>query len=519
MKKLITLTAIVLLAGIAGFAQKPVGIDSTYGKNGYTMQIPSVGQNNYGGLCLGSNDTVFITGYMDGSDENLFVIKKDNKGNNVGSFGSNSQVILDPLLGADDRAQSIHQLPDGKMLVCGSMSGMNDLDIFLMRLNADGTIDASFSNNGMSHFNMIGNDGVVKMIVANNKVYIGSHSTVNGKYTDAYIIRMNMDGTLDQTFGTMGFTTIDPNNGDMETLYDFEVAKDGSVIVVGRTQTLAFVTKMYMCKLKSNGKIDVAFGNNGYYLHTEAGATRLSCVKIAPDNSIFWGGYHEVNSFNVALMLKMDNDGKLNALFGSGNGKVSLNMAAQTEQTIRAIHILHDGRIFVAGGVETVGTGTYGFTAIFEKNGNISTGYHGKGYHVAPLLDSAAEFAFEDIVMQSDSLLLVSGVYLDSSAKFGVFVMRLKNEQPVVVSVNNIATADYKTNVYPNPSTGIFSIKTDGNHEVKLVNMFDISGKQVAGWNRAQDSYTVPAHIPNGLYYISISFRDGVENRKLILNR
>ncbi len=519
MKKLITLTAIVLLAGIAGFAQKPVGIDSTYGKNGYALHIPSANQNNYGGICLGNNDTILMTGYVDGSDENLFVIKKDNKGNNVASFGTNSQVILDPLLGANDRAESIYQLPDGKMLVCGSMTGMNDMDIFLMRLNADGTIDASFSNNGMSHFNMTGSDGMVKMIVKDNKVYIGSHSLVNGKYTDAYIIRMNMDGTLDQAFGTMGFTTIDPNNGDMETLYDFDIAKDGSIIAVGRTQTQAFVTKMYMCKMKANGKIDVTFGNNGYYQHTEVGFTRLTCVKTAPDNSIFWGGYHEVNSFNVALMLKIDSDGKLNSVFGSGNGKVSLNMAAQTEQTIKAMHVLPDGRIFVAGAKETIGVGTYGFTAIFEKNGNISTNYHGKGYNIAPLPDSAAEFGFEHIVMQSDSQLVLSGVYLDSAFKYGVFVTRLKNEPPPVNSVKNIAGTSYNTHVYPNPSTGTFSINADGSHEVNAVYVFDISGKQVAGWHNVQDSYSIPVHIPNGLYYISISFADGVENRKIILNR
>ncbi len=519
MKKLITLAAIVLLAGTAGFAQKPMGIDSTFGKNGYAMQIPSVNGSHYGGICLGKNDTVFLTGYTDGSDENLFIIKKDSKGQNVGTFGTNSQVTLDPLLGADDRGKSIYQLPDGKLLVCGSMTGMNDLDIFLSRHNEDGTIDATFSNNGMSHFNMIGNDGVVKMIVSDGKVYIGTHSTVNSKYTDAYIIRMNMDGTLDQTFGTMGFVTIDPNNGDMETLYDFVVAKDGSIIAVGRTQTQAFVTKMYMCKITKSGKIDLTFGNNGYYIHTEAGFTRLTCVKIAPDNSIFWGGYHEVNSLNVALMLKMDSDGKLNSTFGSGNGKVSLNMAAQTEQVIRAIYILQDGRIFVAGAKQTMGSPNVGFTAIFEKNGNLNTGYHGTGFHLAPVPDSAAEFVFEHIAMRSDSQLVVSGVYIDSVFKYGVFVTRFKNEPPPVNSVNNIATADYSANVYPNPSAGTFSVKTDGGYEVKAVNISDISGKQVAGWTNAQDSYTVPTNIPNGLYYISISFEDGVENRKLILNR
>lgn len=519
MKKLFVLTVIVALAGVAGFAQMPAGIDSAFGKNGYAVQIPSANQNNYGGICLGNNDTILITGYVDGSDENLFVVKKDNKGNNVASFGTNSQVILDPLLGANDRAESIYQLPDGKMLVCGSMTGMNDMDIFLMRLNADGTIDNTFSNNGMSHFNMAGSDGMVKMIVKDNKIYIGCHSLVNGKYTDAYIIRMNMDGTLDQTFGTMGFTTIDPNNGDMETLYDFDIAKDGSIIAIGRTQTQAFVTKMYMCKIKANGKIDVTFGNNGYYLHTEAGFTRLTCVKVAPDNSIFWGGYHEVNSLNIALMLKIDSDGKLNPVFGSGNGKVSLNMAAQTEQVIKAIHVLPDGRIFVAGAKETIGVGTYGFTAIFEKNGNISTNYHGTGFHIAPLPDSAAEFGFEHIVIQSDSQLVLSGVYLDSAFKYGVFVTRLKNEPPAVNSVKNIAATPYNTNVYPNPSMGTFSIQADGNHVVKIVNMYDVTGKQVANWHHAQDSYSIPAHIPGGLYYISISFEGRTENRKLILNR
>ncbi len=519
MKKLITLTAIVLLAGIAGFAQKPFGIDSSFGKNGYALHIASVSDNEYESMHIAKNDTIFIAGYTDGADENLLIIKKDPKGQNVTSFGTNSQIILDPLLGADDRGVSIHQLQDGKLLVCGSMTGLNDMDIFLSRHNEDGTIDPTFSNNGMSHFNMMGNDGVVKMIVKNNKVYIGTHSTVNGKFTDAYIIRMNLDGTLDQTFGNMGFVTIDPNNGDRETLYDFEIAKDGSIIAVGRTQTAAFVTKMYMCKITPIGKIDAAFGNNGYYLHTEAGNTRLSCINIAPDNSIFWGGYHEVNSFDVALMLKIDSDGKLNTTFGSGNGKVSLSIGTQTDNKISDVYVLDDGRIFVAGAKNPPGGYPFGFTAVYESNGNISTSYNGVGYHVAPLPDSASMFAFNQIDVMSDGQLVLFGAYYDSANKVGTFVTKLKNEPPPVNSVKNIAGASYSINVYPNPSTGIFNIKADGDYDVKVVHMYDLSGRLVVMWNKAQDSYTVPAHIPNGLYYISMSFEGGTENRKLILNR
>ena len=96
---------------------------------------------------------------------------------------------------------------------------------------------------------------------------------------------------------------------------------------------------------------------------------------------------------------------------------------------------------------------------------------------------------------------------------------RFKKKAPSVNSVENVADASYNASVYPNPSTGTFSVKADGSDEVKMVNMYDVTGKQMATWSKVQDSYTVPAHIPGGLYYISISFEDRTENRKLILNR
>lgn len=507
MKKLL-LPIALLLANVAS-AQVPSVIDSSFGKDGHLIFRPSANINYTRQTTLSVNDSIITTGYIGGANDDIFITKITSDGA-LAPFGNKGTVILDPQLGANDRAESTVQLSDGKLLVCGTMTGnQNLMDVFVMRLNQDGSIDNTFSNNGMSKFDVFGGDFVSKMVVYNSKIYIGVHSYSGGKYIDAHIIRMNIDGTLDQTYGNMGLAKLDPKNGDQENLYDFEIAKDGSIVAVGRTRDQALVEKMFMVKIKPEGKIDSSFGTNGYLFHTEAGFTRLMKLKIDDDNSIYWAGYHKVNAIEVGLLVKVDKGGTISTTFGSGNGKVPLSISAQDNLNIKDIQLLDSGRIMAVGF-----TSIMGFVAVFEKDGSKHTAYNGTGYKVDSVIDTFMSMGYDDIMVQSDGKIVISGYMEDSSYRYHQHLVRYKKEEPAV-SVKELDVVNIY--VYPNPTSGTINISLPTGAADK-VSMYNLQGQEVATWQNA-NVITAPDALPAGMYILKVSEGTSVFTKSIFLNR
>ena len=90
----------------------------------------------------------------------------------------------------------VEELTDGKILICG-MYLYNGLYYDLLKLNSDGTIDNTFNTTGYtgSSFNYI-NDFVVQ---SNGKIYVNNSFTIR---------KLNSDGTIDTTFNVI---TISPS--------------------------------------------------------------------------------------------------------------------------------------------------------------------------------------------------------------------------------------------------------------------------------------------------------------------
>ena len=124
---------------------------------------------------------------------------------------------------------------DGKILVGGTFNGVDGFNRSnLVRLNADGTLDAAFN---------AGNIGSVSIIelYPNGKYIISSG---NG------LLRLNNDGTTDATFQSPGF------NG---SIYAVLVQPDGSIIVGGSFTEVRNIPRQRLVRLRADGSVDLSF--------------------------------------------------------------------------------------------------------------------------------------------------------------------------------------------------------------------------------------------------------------------
>lgn len=89
----------------------------------------------------------------------------------------------------------------------------------------------------------------------------------------------------------------------------------------------------------------------------------------------------------------------------------------------------------------------------------------------------------------------------------------------LVLSVTGVlATDEYlleSASVYPNPSSGIFTIDLKSTAIIEKVNLSDISGKQMAITLDSNNSFDISSYN-SGIYLLSVQTSDGVLNRRLI---
>lgn len=511
MKKL--LLPIVLFCGLAADAQIPTGLDSSFGNNGFVYTTVYAGSFELANHVITSDGKIVAAGHTAGSNEDLYAIRLNKNGTPDSGFGNAGKSQYDPKLGADDRAYDMTELPDGKILLAGSIDGANDKDIMLLRLNSDGTIDNTFQNNGLLETNFQGDDFAEKIKVFNNKIYLGAWNRVNNSPVDAYVIRLNMDGTLDQTFGTFSFTTIDPKPGDKESMDDFIIMQDGSIVVIGNTT--GQTKRQYICKLKSDGHFDSSFGINGYFFFTNGNTTAFNSLAEGPNGILYICGMVEVNSYQVATLWKVDANGIPSATFGSGNGKASLNLGAKSDQQFFDLEVLDNGDVFLVGVYRLDGGALQPVTTVFTDNGSFNTQYHGTGFDTLNMMPDYGMMYFKNVSKDADGNIVVTGLALDQLADQYLVTARFKKQVP-----QSVATIDDATSwsVYPNPTTGSFSI--DGIGRVKNIELLNAAGAVVVKLQpNSNNNYSVPEQISGGMYYFRVVTEERVVTRKLILNR
>ncbi|MBA3634533.1 MAG: VCBS repeat-containing protein [Acidobacteria bacterium] len=142
--------------------------------------------------------------------------------------------------------QSILVQSDGKIMVGGTFSGVNGFSrTNLARLNTDGSLDSSFNaaNNSIITF------GVRQIEVQTDERYL--------ILTNKTIVRLNSSGATDSTFTSPTF--LSPEN----TINQFLVQPDDSILIGGSFSQINNVPRLNFARLRPDGTLDIGFFPSG----------------------------------------------------------------------------------------------------------------------------------------------------------------------------------------------------------------------------------------------------------------
>jgi uncharacterized delta-60 repeat protein len=279
-------------------------------------------------------------GDSSGAGRDFAIARYNRDGSLDTGFGAGGRVTAGFGPGPDDAFEVVVQ-PDGKIVVAGIAAG----DFGVLRLNADGSLDASFGSGGGVRTDVAPQDFVPAAIVQPDGRIVAGGGSASGASGTFSLVRYLTDGGLDPSFGTGGVVRTDVGPG-LEFIYAMASQPDGKIVVTGPVQAGDFAVARYA----ADGDLDPTFGAGGIVLTDVAGATDSpSAVVVQPDGRIVVAGLAagasgDDEDFALARYLA---DGTLDPSFGTG-GKVTTDTTDGSDGA-NALALQPDGRILAAG--------------------------------------------------------------------------------------------------------------------------------------------------------------------------
>ena len=287
-------------------------------------------------VALQPDGRIVVAGYEgddSGVDRDFAVARFSADGSLDASFGAGGRVTANLTQGPDD-AQDVVLQPDGKIVVAGIAGSQ----FGLLRLNPDGTGDASFGAGGGVRTDVGGLAFVTSVVLqADGRIVVGGSSSTGPSGTFA-LARHLPDGRLDPSFGTGGLVRTDVAPG-LESVYAMALQPDGRIVAAGPMGARDFAVVRYL----ASGDVDRSFGLGGFVFTDFAGDDIPTAVAVQPDGRIVVAGL--AGDFALARYLP---DGRLDPSFGAG-GKVTTDTTGDGNDGANALTLQPDGRILAAG--------------------------------------------------------------------------------------------------------------------------------------------------------------------------
>lgn len=316
-----------------------------------------------------SNGKIAIGGASFG---NAVVAMLNDSGTFDTSFGTNGKKFLTLGQGNGSKIEKIIQQPDGKILTFGRGYNGNDFDFMITRLNLDGTFDTSFGTNGIvlipiSSFHDFATDAAFQ---SNGKIVVVGYST--GSQDSISVIRLNANGSLDTTFSTNGkYNAL--FGSSINEIWGVAVQADDKIVLAGRVSGSSYNSvETLTVRLTSNGQLDSSFNATGFAaVDFKLNAQdAVNDVLLLPNGTILIMG--SSNQDNDFAMLQFNSNGTINTNFGN-NGRFFVTVGNGQIAWINEGLLLPNNDLLVGGLAvpEIGGKGQFGIVKI--TNLNLST--------------------------------------------------------------------------------------------------------------------------------------------------
>ncbi len=291
--------------------------------------------------------------------DGLMLARLNTNGSFDTSFGVNGIVVtqINDIPSIYDIGFAIAIQPDGQILVAGYTEN-SSYDFFVARYNTDGSLDTSFSFDGIVVTDFGGWHDLARAIAVqpDGKILVTGFSFEDFDHdaSDFATVRYHADGTLDLTFGTNGkviTNIIEPGftAASIDEAYSMVLQPDGKILIAGSSEWGLFPEWFYsVVRYNPDGSLDTSFAGSGKtFGDIQQNDTKANSVALQVDNKIVISGETLTGSNLDFALIRLNTDATLDTTFGL-SGKVITDFQNGTDGA-QSVVIQPDGKILAAG--------------------------------------------------------------------------------------------------------------------------------------------------------------------------
>jgi uncharacterized delta-60 repeat protein/RHS repeat-associated protein len=318
-------------------------LDNTFGTGGKVSFGYSGYVDNFWDVAVQPDGKIVVVGNS-ALQNYTFVIRYNANGTPDNTFDGDGRKDLDPATTGLQTGYGMTIDPTGKVLIAGfGISPSDDSwDAVVVRLNTNGSLDSSFGGGdgvaSISTATYASESARAIQIGLNGKINIaGTIIDATTGYNDMLAIRLLTDGSLDSTFSGDGIAVYDattnPSQQSTDIAYSVIVQPDGKLIVGGRA---GYDPAFAVVRFRADGTLDSSFDGDGVATINFTTTNDVGWSMAAtPEGKLMIAGYAATTGSDFALARYNGSVGN-ERLFATSDVQASVTAMVDRTGTVKA---------------------------------------------------------------------------------------------------------------------------------------------------------------------------------------
>jgi uncharacterized delta-60 repeat protein len=404
-------------------------VDPSFGKAGVRQLDLSLNAGNIGdavwSLDRDAQNRLLVFGATKGSgtrvDADRVVIRLSANGAIDPSFATEGIATLN-IANLSENARNGQVLPDGKILAAGYTAWPTGVGTqtanqpVLLRLNSDGTPDATFGVEGIVTENPFVSAAPLTTPWGFVEAYAARPQSTGAYVTTGYgrpggtgtldmiALRFTPEGVLDPTWGSEGIVQFDIA-GENERGRNLVVLPDDRVVIVGLTTPVPLGTDALVVLLTAEGALDLSFNGTGWRAYDFGGSDEqfFGVARAPSGNWVAAVGYTSNGG-------EGDEDATLLVLLLAGGTEVAqaVPLAVGADDRFWGVAFDAQERIYAAG-FTTVNGDSRMVVARFTTAGALDASFGTGGVATLNVQAAGTAETARGIVVQTDGKVVIAG--------------------------------------------------------------------------------------------------------------
>ncbi len=329
------------------------------------------------GAAVDGQNRLYGAGWVaSGADQRMAVVRFRADGQLDAGFGTNGVASVNVAQGgrAAELARGVVVQSTGKVVISGPVEhdpaatgdSARDTDIALARFDETGTLDPTFGSGGVVKLDLStgvadgnayradtawGLTGLAgdKLAVVGAQVGVGE----GRKDVDFAVVRLNADGSTDNTFGTGGVALVGVAPNVSESPKTAVALPDGRLVVTGYANIDGTV-KVVLFRLSAGGALDPTFGSGGISVTQLLGHVSEAYAVAPVGNRFVTTGYGRDSADAKVDLISggFTENGNLDPTFGA-DGMTRVDVAGEDDRGRQVVGLPGGGAIMVGSGKPT----------------------------------------------------------------------------------------------------------------------------------------------------------------------